>query len=105
VLARAHDSFGRKSKPDYAVEAALVSKAIGGAPVKVVWTREDDIPTAFITRCRSNASREGLIRTVRRSPVRAAPFRSHDPTRVRHQKRGVPSQEWNWHQLLFRHFA
>ena len=28
--------FGRKSKPDFAVEAALCSKAIGGAPVKVV---------------------------------------------------------------------
>lgn len=39
--------FGRKSKPDYAVEAALVSKALGGAPVKVVWTREDDIRNGF----------------------------------------------------------
>ena len=34
--------FGRKSKPDYVVEAALLSKATG-KPVKVVWTREDDI--------------------------------------------------------------
>jgi isoquinoline 1-oxidoreductase beta subunit len=34
--------FGRKSKPDYVVEAALLSKA-SGKPVKVVWTREDDI--------------------------------------------------------------
>jgi isoquinoline 1-oxidoreductase subunit beta len=39
--------FGRKSKPDFAVEAALVSKGIGGAPVKVVWTREDDIHNGF----------------------------------------------------------
>jgi isoquinoline 1-oxidoreductase subunit beta len=39
--------FGRKSKPDYAVEAALVCKGIGGAPVKVVWTREDDIQNGF----------------------------------------------------------
>ena len=39
--------FGRKSKPDYAVEAALVSKGIGGAPVKVVWTREDDLQNGF----------------------------------------------------------
>jgi isoquinoline 1-oxidoreductase beta subunit len=39
--------FGRKSKPDYAVEAALISKAIGGDPVKVVWTREDDIQNGF----------------------------------------------------------
>ena len=39
--------FGRKSKPDFAVEAALCSKAVGGAPVKVVWTREDDIRNDF----------------------------------------------------------
>ena len=34
--------FGRKSKPDYAVEAAVLSKNTG-KPVKVVWSREDDI--------------------------------------------------------------
>lgn len=36
-------AFGRKSKPDYVVEAALCSQAMGGAPVKLTWTREDDI--------------------------------------------------------------
>jgi isoquinoline 1-oxidoreductase subunit beta len=35
--------FGRKSKPDFAVEAAVVSKAMEGKPVKVTWTREDDL--------------------------------------------------------------
>tara|TARA_R110002096_G_scaffold434673_1_gene657170 strand:- start:71738 stop:74020 length:2283 start_codon:yes stop_codon:yes gene_type:complete len=39
--------FGRKSKPDYVVEAALTSKALGGRPVKVVWTREDDIQHGY----------------------------------------------------------
>lgn len=39
-------AFGRKSKPDYAVEAALLSKKTG-KPVKVVWSREDDIKFGY----------------------------------------------------------
>ena len=34
--------FGRKSKPDQVAEAAVLSKQLG-KPVKVTWTREDDI--------------------------------------------------------------
>ena len=35
--------FGRKSKPDFATEAAFLSQQMGGRPVKVVWTRDDDL--------------------------------------------------------------
>jgi isoquinoline 1-oxidoreductase beta subunit len=35
-------AFGRKSFPDFAVEAAVLSQK-SGKPVKVVWSREDDI--------------------------------------------------------------
>ncbi len=38
--------FGRKSKPDFAAEAAILSKRVG-KPVKVIWTREDDIRCDF----------------------------------------------------------
>ncbi|HWQ39331.1 MAG TPA: molybdopterin cofactor-binding domain-containing protein [Burkholderiales bacterium] len=39
-------AFGRKSKPDFAAEAALLSKQMG-APVRVTWTREDDLQHAY----------------------------------------------------------
>ena len=39
-------AFGRRLETDYAVESALVSKAVN-APVQVVWTREDDMRSSF----------------------------------------------------------
>jgi isoquinoline 1-oxidoreductase beta subunit len=39
--------FGRKSKCDFAIEAALLSREMGGQPVKVTWTREDDLHHDF----------------------------------------------------------
>ena len=38
--------FGRKSKPDFVAEAAVLSKKVG-KPVKVVWSREDDLQFDF----------------------------------------------------------
>ncbi|MAL49271.1 MULTISPECIES: xanthine dehydrogenase family protein molybdopterin-binding subunit [unclassified Methylophaga] len=40
--------FGRKSKPDYLVEAALISKAMEGRAVQVTWSREDDIHNGYL---------------------------------------------------------
>ena len=39
--------FGRKSKWDFMVEAALLSQKAGGAPVLLQWTREDDTRHGF----------------------------------------------------------
>jgi isoquinoline 1-oxidoreductase beta subunit len=39
--------FGRKSKCDFALEAALLSQALG-TPVQVQWTREDDVRHDFL---------------------------------------------------------
>jgi isoquinoline 1-oxidoreductase beta subunit len=39
--------FGRKSKCDFVLEAAVLSKAMNGGPVKVIWTREDDLHNSY----------------------------------------------------------
>ncbi len=42
--------FGRKSKPDYVAEAAILSKQLN-KPVKVVWSREDDVRFDYFHFC------------------------------------------------------
>lgn len=66
--------FGRKSKPDFVTEAAILSRAMEGRPVKLTFTREDDIQHSFfhtvsVERLEAGVDREGrpaawLHRTV-----------------------------------------
>lgn len=51
--------FGRRLIQDYAVEAALVSREVG-APVQVVWSREDDIQHDYYRPAAYHALRAGL---------------------------------------------
>lgn len=39
--------FGRKSKPDYIAEAAMLAKQMPGLPIRVQWTREDDVKFSY----------------------------------------------------------
>lgn len=80
-------SFGRRATPnaDMVSEAAEIAKAIGGrAPVKLIWTREDDIQGGryrpmYFHRLRAGLDAEGRLvawqhRIVGQSIVRGTPF-------------------------------
>ncbi|MDH3433994.1 MAG: molybdopterin-dependent oxidoreductase, partial [Gammaproteobacteria bacterium] len=51
--------FGRKSKPDFIAEAAWLARETG-RPVKVTWTREDDIRHGYLHSVSAQCLRAGL---------------------------------------------
>ncbi|WP_339071039.1 xanthine dehydrogenase family protein molybdopterin-binding subunit [Pseudomonas idahonensis] len=52
--------FGRKSKPDFILEAAILAKAFPGKAVRVQWTREDDIHHSYFHTVSAEYLKAGL---------------------------------------------
>jgi isoquinoline 1-oxidoreductase subunit beta len=52
--------FGRRGERDYVIDAVETAKAIGGGPVKVLWTREDDLTHSFYRPNTHNVFRAAL---------------------------------------------
>ena len=60
-------SFGRRASPgDYVIDAAAIAQAFKGKPVKMVWTREDDMNAGkfrpgAVHKLKAKVSREGVL--------------------------------------------
>jgi isoquinoline 1-oxidoreductase beta subunit len=72
--------FGRKSKPDFCVEAARLAQRVG-RPVRLVWTREDDL-------------RHGFYRAQNAQFLKAA-IRGGRPTALLHRT-AFPTIDWEF---------
>ena len=51
--------FGRKGRADYVIQAVLIAKQMPGTPIKLIWTREEDMQHCSfhpITQCEMTAS-------------------------------------------------
>ena len=85
--------FGRRLESDYVREAVEVSKAVK-APVKVTWTREDDIQNEFYRPMSVNVVRgviaEGKLTTLSHLVVSKSWFRRWGPQYLNH---GIDAQD------------
>jgi isoquinoline 1-oxidoreductase beta subunit len=76
--------FGRKSKPDYVVEAALLAQQTQ-RPVKVIWRREDDIQNGYVHSVsaqylQAGVNHEGKVTTWRQNTVFPSISSTFDPS-------------------------
>ncbi len=75
--------FGRRYEPDSAIQAVTIAKALPGQPIKLIWTREEDIQHDFyrpavMTRVRAAMGEDGRpialdVRNVGPSVVEHSP--------------------------------
>ena len=95
--------FGRKSKPDYGVEAAVLSKAMDGKPVKVTWTRETTCITTTSTRSPSSIWKRDSTRKAGpwRGCTAASPRPSCRPSMRTPRRRLTGNSAWAFINVPF----
>ena len=97
--------FGRKSKPDFGIEAAVLSKAMDGKPVKVTWTRDDDLHNSYyhtvsVEHLEAGVDAQGKPVAWLHRSVAPTIISTFDPER---QERGAPRAGHGRHQRAVRH--
>ena len=108
--------FGRRLLADFVVQAALCSKAVG-RPVKVIWSREEDIKQdwfrpAFLHRIRASLGRDGLPSAVLHRLVAPSILAPVSPTPIQpgmvdavaieglvEHPYGIPNRRTDYHML------
>jgi isoquinoline 1-oxidoreductase beta subunit len=85
-MTRSGGGFGRRLMSDYGAEAAYLSKAVG-APVQVLWTREEDLSQDFYRPCAVHRLRAGLDSSGR---VVAWDHHLANPSRYAYAENGQP---------------
>ena len=119
-------SFGRRTMTDFAVQAALVARAMPGHPVQLLWTREQDMAhdffrAPFAAKCRASLSTSGdvtawdltLAGTSLGQPALLSPSREGTVTtpydiphmRIRHAVRESPVPTGIWRSVAHSHNA
>ncbi|MEY4643456.1 MAG: hypothetical protein RLZZ596_287 [Pseudomonadota bacterium] len=51
--------FGRRARNDFVTQAVLIAKALPGTPIKLIWSREEDMTHGFfhpVTQCKLSAA-------------------------------------------------
>lgn len=84
--------FGRRAKPDTAIQAARISREVG-APVKLIWSREEDIRhdhyrPAVASTFRAVLDSQGMPTTWENRFVE-----KHEPTEASHIPYAIPNQD------------
>ena len=93
--------FGRKSKPDQVAEAAVLSKQLG-KPVKVVWSREDDIRFDYFHSVAAMYMKAAVGRGWQADGVVAAHGVSADRFDLRRHGKVCATTRWAWDGTICR---
>ena len=89
--------FGRKSKADFVVEAALVSKEMDGKPVKLTWTREDDLHNDYFHAVSAQHLEAGARRQRQGGRLAAPRGRADDRLDLRARPEDPRARSsWDW---------